>query len=517
MGDTGARPSGCLGFPGPRTLLNVLMIPFLHALQTTFREQTSRPALVHEGLTWTYGELEARARDGATRLQSLGVAVGDRVVLCTSNKAAFLLAHLATLWAGAISLPLNPRFTRAELRFFLSDSGARIAIAGDEARPLLESLRLELPDLLAVVPDTVVGDEPKCMYSAPEIAPENPCLMLYSSGTTGWPKGVMHTHANVASGLRALQSCWRFTPDDVVLNVLPLFHIHGLCFATQLALLTGACVILDEFEPQMTMQRVKECTVFMAVPTIYYRFLEQPSFQEVTRTWKRPRLFTCGSAPIRAEVLPELEAILGKPVINRYGMTEAFVITSLPLQGPRPYGSVGLPLDGIETRIKTEAGLASAGEVGAVQVRGQNLFREYWKNPDATAAAWASGWFDTGDLGFHDDAGYLTLVGRKNDLIITSGFNVYPQVVERVINDCPGVLESAVLGVPDDRKGERVVAVVVREDPTLDEERLRTFWSERLVDYQRPKSVVYVDALPRNAMGKVQRRALRDIVDGEKP
>jgi malonyl-CoA/methylmalonyl-CoA synthetase len=494
------------------------MIPFLHALQTTFRAQASRPALVHEGRTWTYGELEARAQHGATWLRSLGVAKGDRVVLCTSNKLAFLQAHLATLWAGAISLPLNPRFTRAELEFFLSDSGARIAIAGDEARPLLEALRPELPDLRAIVPDTAVDDVPPSTYFAAEIAPEAPCLILYSSGTTGWPKGVVHTHANVASSLRALQSCWRFTPDDVVLNVLPLFHVHGLCFATQLALLTGGCVILDDFEPQMTMQRVKDCTVFMAVPTIYYRFLEQANFREVARTWKRPRLFTCGSAPIRAEVLPELEAVLGKPVINRYGMTEAFVITSLPLEGPRPYGSVGLPLDGVEVRITTEAGLASAGEVGAVQVRGQNLFREYWNNPDATAAAaWASGWFDTGDLGFRDDAGYLTLVGRKNDLIITSGFNVYPQVVERVINDCPGVRESAVIGVPDDRKGERVVAVVVREDPTLDEDRLRTFWSERLVDYQWPKSVVFVDALPRNAMGKVLRRALRDNVDGEKP
>ena len=493
------------------------MIPFLHALQSSFREQASRPALVHEGITWTYGELEARAQHGAAWLQSLGVTVADRVVLCTSNKVAFLLAHLATLWAGAISLPLNPRFTRAELRFFLGDSGARIAIAGEEARPLLEALRLELPDLRAVVSDTVVSDVPKCTYSAPAIAPETPCLILYSSGTTGWPKGVVHTHANVASSLRALQSCWRFTPNDVVLNVLPLFHIHGLCFATQLTLLTGGCVILEDFEPQRTLQRVKDCTVFMAVPTIYYRFLEQSNFQEVARTWKRPRLFTCGSAPIRAEVLPELEAILGKPVINRYGMTEAFVITSLALEGPRPYGSVGRELDGVEVRIATEAGLASAGEVGAVQVRGQNLFREYWNNPDATAAAWASGWFDTGDSGFCDDTGYLTLVGRKNDLIITSGFNVYPQVVERVINDCPGVRESAIIGVPDNRKGERVVAVVVREDPTLDETRLRMFWSERLVDYQRPKSVVFVDALPRNTMGKVLRRALRDMVSGEKP
>jgi len=338
---------------------------------------------------------------------------------------------------------------------------------------------------------------------------------MYSSGTTGWPKGIVHTHGNVASSLLALQKCWRFTPDDVVLNVLPLFHIHGLCFATLLTLMTGGCLILDDFEPQATMERVKDCTVFMAVPTIYYRLLEQPNFREVAKSWTKTRLFTCGSAPIRAEVLPELEAILGKPVINRYGMTEAFVITSLPLDGPWPYGSVGLPLDGIEVRVLGEPG-ASATGVGAVQLRGPNLFREYWNKPEATQAALASGWFDTGDLGFVDEAGFLTLVGRKNDLIITSGFNVYPQVVERVINECPGVRESAVLGVPDERKGERVVAVVVRDDATLDEARLRAFWSERLVDYQRPKSVVFVETLPRNAMGKVLRRELRDMVDGEK-
>ena len=248
--------------------------------------------------------------------------------------------------------------------------------------------------------------------------------------------------------------------DDVVLNVLPLFHIHGLCFATLLTLISGGCLILDDFEPERTLTRIGECSVFMAVPTIYYRFLEDPHFRTHAKKWTRPRLFTCGSAPIRAEVLPELEAILGKPVINRYGMTESFVIASLPLDGPWPGGSVGKPLDGIELRVVSEV-----GGVGPVQIRGPNLFREYWNQPDATRAAFADGWFDTGDLGTLDPAGFLTLVGRKNDLIITSGYNVYPQVVERVLNACPGVRESAVLGVPDERRGERIVAIVVRTIP----------------------------------------------------
>jgi malonyl-CoA/methylmalonyl-CoA synthetase len=267
--------------------------------------------------------------------------------------------------------------------------------------------------------------------------------------------------------------------------------------------------LLDEFDASKTMARIAECSVFMAVPTIYYRFLEQPTFADAARSWQATRLFTCGSAPIRAEVLPALEAALGKPVINRYGMTEAFVITSLPLAGPWPYGSVGKALPGVEVSVA-----AAPGEVGAVRLRGPNLFREYWNKPDATRDAFASGWFDTGDLGFLDANGFLTLVGRHNDLIITSGFNVYPQVVERVINECPGVRESAVLGVPDERKGERVAAVVVRDDPALDEERVRTFLSDRLVDYQRPRDIRFVEALPRNAMGKVSRRELRALIEG---
>ena len=486
-----------------------MAIPFLHALQGTFAEYAARPAVMHAGTSLTFGELEALVRQLAAHIQALGAAKGDRIVLCTADKRAFLLHHLAALYAGCVALPLNPRFTREELRFFLSDSGARIAVVDETSRVHVEALRADLPELRAVLlnADAQTANE----YQAPSIAAEDPCLILYSSGTTGWPKGVVHTHANVASSLGALQRCWRMTPDDVVLNVLPLFHIHGLCFATLLTLLTGGCLILDDFAPQTTLERIGDCTVFMAVPTIYYRLLEQPNFREVAQTWTKPRLFTCGSAPIRAEVLPVLESILGKPVINRYGMTEAFVISSLPLDGPWPYGSVGRPLDGVEVRIAGEPGASVTG-VGPVQIRGPNLFCRYWNKPEATQAAFADGWFDTGDLGTLDDAGFLTLVGRKNDLIITSGFNVYPQVVERVVNDCPGVRESAVVGIPDERKGERVAVAVVRDDPNLDEAKLHAFWTERLVDYQRPRVIAFLDSLPRNAMGKVLRRELQAML-----
>lgn len=485
---------------------------FLAELQTSFSTQARRPALRYRGIAISYGDLEAKIRRGAGWLQALGVAPGDRVVLFTPDKLPFLIAHLATLYAGAVSLPLNFRFTREEMKFFLADSRPKVIVAGREQRALIGGLRSDLGKEARIVDDAAILEPPASSFTAPSVQPDDPCLMIYSSGTTGWPKGVVHSHFNLASALRALQKCWRITADDLVINVLPLFHVHGLCFGTQLPLLAGACVhVEDSFDAKETLKIIGQGTVFMAVPTIYYRFLEQPDFRKAAKAWKNIRLFTCGSAPIRAEVLPELEEILGRPIINRYGMTEAHVITSLPLDGPWPTGSVGLPLEGIELQMIREDGQETkAGEVGAVRIRGANLFHEYWNKPDATRAAFATGWFDTGDLGFRDDKGFLTLVGRKNDLIITNGFNVYPQVVERVVNDCPGVKESAVLGLPDARRGERVAVAVVKSDSALDEERLKAHWSERLIEYQRPLTVVFVEALPRNSMGKVLRRELRE-------
>jgi len=487
---------------------------FVNALRSAFAERGDHAALVHQGLSYSYNDLEAKARNVAARLQQLGAGKGDRVVLYTADKLAFLFAHLGVLHAGAVSLPLNPRFTREEMRFFLSDSGASVVVAAADSCHVIEELRSAAPQLRAVISDAEIRDMPRGDFREPVLRAGDPCLILYSSGTTGWPKGVVHDNANVASSLESLRDAWRFTVEDVVVNVLPLFHTHGLSFATHLSLLAGACVIIeDSFHPQETLDVISRGTVFMAVPTIYYRFMEETKFRAVAKSWSHVRLFTCGSAPIRAEVLPELQSILGRPMINRYGMTEAHVITSQPLDGPWPSGSVGLPVAGIKVRIVQEDDQpAPAALVGSVQLRGPNLFKEYWGKPEATRAAFRDGWFDTGDLGYFDAKGFLTLVGRKSDLIITNGFNVYPQVVERVLNECPGVLESAVVGVADKQRGERVAAAIVRSDPTLDEPRLCDFWNERLVDYQRPRTVVFVDQLPRNALGKVVRQQLRDEI-----
>jgi malonyl-CoA/methylmalonyl-CoA synthetase len=488
---------------------------FLHELRTTFADRGDRTALVHQGRPFSFAELDRRARSSAALLRQAGMAKGDRVLISTAAKLPFLIAHLAVLYGGGVSLPLNPRFTLDELRHFLGDSQARLAVVGAEQGAAFETLRAETPGLQVCLDEQLAESR---MEAGPEphVEASDPCLIVYSSGTTGRPKGVVHTNANLASSLRALQECWRFTADDVVVNVLPLFHIHGLSFATQFTWLSGGCVLLeDSFHPRQTMDAVGRGTVFMAVPTIYYRFLEQPDFPQRARSWTGVRLFTCGSAPIRPEVLPRLEEALQKPVINRYGMTEAHVITSLPLDGPWPAGSVGLPLSGVELRIaRTDGALANEGETGAVLIRGPNLFREYWGNPEATNKAFASGWFDTGDLGYRDERGFLYLVGRSNDLIITAGYNVYPQVVERVVNSCPGVRESAAVGLPDEMRGEQVAVFLVRDDPRLDEARLLAFCAERLIDYQRPRRVFFVQELPKNALGKVLRKELAKSVAG---
>lgn len=485
---------------------------FGHELRESFAAHSSRFAVQHRGATITYAELQTMVERAAGWLQHHGVLPGDRVALFTPNKLPFLIAQLGAMWAGGVPLPLNPRFTREEMKYFLNDSGAKVIVCGSEQEQLLTSLGPELPHAPLAVQDQWALAPPHGEFQVRVVSAADPCLILYSSGTTGWPKGVVHTHANVASSLRGLATCWRMTPDDVVVNALPLFHIHGLAFATHLTLLSGGCVhIEDSFDAQQMLTTIGQGTIFMAVPPMYYKLLAEPGFRGAAQNWERVRLFTCGSAPIRTEVLPELQQILQRPIINRYGMTESYVITSLPLDGPWPDGSVGLPLDGVEVRIQRPDGSAcDAGEVGAVLIRGPNIFREYWQKPDATAKAFATGWFDTGDLGQLDDNGMLTLVGRAHDLIIVSGYNVYPQVVERVLGECPGVAECAVLGLPDEQRGERVAAAIVRSDATLDEQKTRAWVKDRLIHYQQPRSLLFLDSLPKNSLGKVLRRELRE-------
>ncbi len=496
------------------------MLSFIELLREGMRRQAAKTALEYEGETITFGELELRAKSVAACLQEMGLAKGDRAVLFTCDKLPFLICHLGVLMAGGASLPLNPDFTRPEMEYFLKDSAARFVFANGPDAKLIQSLLRFCPEVKAIIdPLTVIKTDKASVFRPPEISPEDPALFLYSSGTTGEPKGAVHTHANLAASLMALKECWRFEPEDVLLHSLPLFHIHGLSFAAHLALMTGATMIMEKrFHPLRTLEKMNRATVFMAVPPMYYAFLRRPEFKAAAKKCKKIRLFTCGSAPIRPEVLPQLEAILGQPLINRYGMTESHVITSLPLDGPHKMGSVGLPLAGLEMKLVADDGSIcrdgqckadGSPKVGEVMIRGENLFKDYWEKPQVRDKSFdREGFFATGDLGYLDEDGFLTLVGRKGDLIITEGFNVYPPVVERAINEFPQVRESAVIGIEDQRRGERVVAGVVPEGK-LNIMALRAYCHENLAPYQIPKEFHIVQELPRNTMGKVLKRELK--------
>ncbi len=390
---------------------------FLDELRATFSDYPDRPAIRHQDRSWTYGDLDVKARRCASRLRRLGVVRGDRVAIVTSEKLPFLAAHLGALYAAAVSLPLNPRLPVDALLDLLRDSGARAVVAGREIHPIVHASRGELPGLRALMLDVEAWAAPPAELVETAIERHAACLILYNADSPGRPRGVVHTHASLASGLHALRAAWRLTPEDMLINVLPLFDVQGLSLGSHLCLSSGSCMHIEEsFRPARTLEILEGGTVFMGIPAFYHAFLERHEFRDVAPRWSRMRLFLCGSGTIRPEALPELESILCRPIIHHHEMAEANVIASVPLDGTSPRGSVGVPLDGVELRVVLDDGtLAGPGVAGSIRIRGPNLFRDYWRQPEATRAAFDSGWFDTGDLGWRDDGGFLTLAGRKRE------------------------------------------------------------------------------------------------------
>jgi malonyl-CoA/methylmalonyl-CoA synthetase len=454
----------------------------------------------------SYAALNERSGHLATRLVELGLAPGDRVAIQAEKSAAGLLVYLATLRAGAVHLPLNPAYTAPEVRYFLDDSQPALFI-GDPARGMGAKHSATLAEVVEGAADG--GSD----FEDVARGPDDLAAILYTSGTTGRSKGAMLTCANLASNAETLSEAWRFTAQDRLLHALPIFHTHGLFVATNVTLLAGgAMLFLPAFDLDEVLRLLPEATAMMGVPTFYTRLLSRPELDRARVA--HMRLFVSGSAPLSAETHRAFEARTGHAILERYGMTETGMNTSNPYDGPRVPGSVGPPLPGIEIRIAEPATGAELqrGEIGAIEIRGPNVCKGYWRMPDRTAEAFRDdGFFISGDLGLIDEAGYVRIVGREKDLIITGGLNVYPAEVEAAIEAIPGVAECAVIGVPHPDLGEGVVAVVIaRVGADVDEPAVKAALAETLAAYKRPKRVLAVETLPRNAMGKVQKNVLRE-------
>jgi malonyl-CoA/methylmalonyl-CoA synthetase len=455
--------------------------------------------------TLTFGEVDTRANRMARALAARGVSRGDRLCVHLANRIAFLDLFLACVRMGVIMVPVNALYREREVAHIVADAAPRLSITSAE--------HLALFGEGAVVDvETIAGEAAAESSDRVRVAidGDEPAALVYTSGTTGRSKGAVLSHNNFAANAITLVTCWRIGSDDRYLAVLPLFHVHGLANGAASWLVSGcrmrlverfdhqgAEALFDEFQP----------TLFFGVPTIYIRLLDL-SPEAARRIGRRARLFVSGSAPLPAHVHDAFRERFGHTILERYGMSETLMLISNPYEGERRAGTVGLPLPGVSVRLAGPDGRAPAeGEIAQVLVRGPNVFDGYWRNPEATAAAFHDGWFRTGDLADRSADGYYTLRGRASDLIISGGFNIYPREIEDLLLEQPGVREAAVVGAPDERRGEVPVAYLVAEGP-VDAAALREACARGLASFKVPRGFVRVDALPRNALGKVQKHLL---------
>ena len=482
---------------------------------------TSKVAIeTSAGRKWTYDDLILAAARMANALQARGVAPGDRVAVQVEKSVEALVLYLGCLRAGAAFLPLNTAYTGAEVEYFIGDAEPALvvcdpakaeavrAVAGKVAVDTLDAGgRGSLADLAANQSNA---------FPTAVVQPDDLAAILYTSGTTGRSKGAMLTHRNLVSNALTLRDYWRFTSGDVLIHALPIYHTHGLFVASNIVFLADASMLfLPKFDADEIMRLMPRATALMGVPTFYTRLLRHPGLTKEATA--HMRLFISGSAPLLAETHREWEARTGHPILERYGMTETGMNTSNPYAGERIAGTVGFPLPEVELRVVDPESGRDLGpdEVGMIEVRGPNVFKGYWRMPEKTKAEIKpDGFFITGDLGKIDPKGYVHIVGRGKDLIITGGFNVYPKEVESEIDAIDGVVESAVIGLPHTDFGEAVTAVVVpAPDAKLDEASVLAALDGRLAKFKLPKRVLFADDLPRNTMGKVQKNVLRQQND----
>ncbi|MBR1123218.1 malonyl-CoA synthase [Bradyrhizobium lablabi] len=472
-----------------------------------------------DGTRISYADLIALAGKTANVLVARGVKPGDRVAAQTEKSVPALVLYLATVRAGAVYLPLNTAYTLNELDYFIGDAEPSLVVCDPSKAEGIHAIAAKVGAKVETLDANGKGSLTDAAAKAPAefttVPRKNDDLaaILYTSGTTGRSKGAMLTQDNLASNSLSLVDYWRFSKDDVLIHALPIYHTHGLFVASNVTLFARAAMIfLPKLDTDLIIKLMARATVLMGVPTFYTRLLQNPALSK--ESTKHMRLFVSGSAPLLADTHREWSARTGHAVLERYGMTETNMNTSNPYDGERVPGAVGFPLPGVSLRVTDpETGKELArNEIGMIEVKGPNVFKGYWRMPEKTKAEFRDdGFFITGDLGKVDDKGYAHIVGRGKDLVISGGFNVYPKEIESEIDAMPGVVESAVIGVPHADFGEGVTAVVVcNKGADVSEASVLNALDGRLAKFKMPKRVFIVDELPRNAMGKVQKNILRD-------
>jgi malonyl-CoA/methylmalonyl-CoA synthetase len=476
-----------------------------------------------DGQRISYGDLIDRTGQMANVLGARGVKPGDRVAAQTEKSVPGLVLYLAAVRAGAVYLPLNTAYTLNELDYFITDAEPSLVVCDPSKAEGIGAIAAKVSAKVETLGGDGLGSLTDAAAKAPSEfvtvarADDDLAAILYTSGTTGRSKGAMLSHDNLASNSLSLVGYWRFTDNDVLIHALPIYHTHGLFVASNVTLFARAAMIfLPKFDPEMIVKLMARATVMMGVPTFYTRLLQSPALTKESTA--HMRLFVSGSAPLLADTHREWAARTGHAVLERYGMTETNMNTSNPYDGDRVPGAVGHALPGVTVRVTDpDTGKPLAPEsIGMIEVKGPNVFKGYWRMPEKTKSEFRyDGFFITGDLGKIDSAGYVHILGRGKDLVISGGFNVYPKEIESEIDAMPGVIEAAVIGVPHADFGEGVTAVVVCDkNAGLDEAGVLKALDGRLAKFKMPKRVIFVDELPRNAMGKVQKNILRDTYKG---
>lgn len=496
------------------------------ALRAAFPADLDSPAIetadTPERLVYTWRDIDRATAMIANLLGSLGLAEGARVAVQTEKSVEALMLYLGVLRAGYVHLPLNTAYQASEIEYFIGNAEPAVVVCSGKNFGWVSKIAFQAgtQHVFTLNEDRSGSLLERAFHQPAEHVPvqrraDELAAILYTSGTTGRSKGAMLTHGNLLSNAQTLHAYWGWRPDDVLIHALPIFHVHGLFVASHGALLAGARMIwFSKFDPRAVAARLPEATVFMGVPTLYVRLLAEPAVNR--ESCAGMRLFLAGSAPLLIETFNEWRNRTGHTIVERYGMSETAMLTSNPYHaedGDRRGGTVGFPLPGVGLRVHDDQGQPMpTGEIGGIQVKGPNVFVGYWRMPEKTKEEFtADGWFKTGDVGQVDEQGYVTIVGRSKDLVISGGYNVYPAEVEGVINEMPGVAESAVIGVPHPDFGEAVVAVVVpRPGATVQPDDVIATLKQRIANFKVPKQLYVVPELPRNTMGKVQKNLLRD-------